>query len=486
MTTEPTTRSHAARDVVVQLVGRLVNLGLGVVVTIVVTRSLGVDDFGQWAAFLAIVTIVGAVADLGLAQVAVREAAAAPADRAAWLGALVGWRALLAVPAALIALGLELLVAHGTSQAVAGALLAATLLAGVPAALSGAMFQLQVRNDRSVAVMTLNSVLWTAGAAAVAALGGGLLGFAAVLLASSAFTAVLGAGWALRTGEIALRGVREHGRTLLRVGVVVGIGATLTVSYGKVDQVLVLHYTGEHGAGLYGTAYLLLDRAQFAPMALIATIYPLLSAAWPADPERSRRIVQQGIEYMAIVSLPAFGFTLLAGRPLIRLLFGADFAPAGAILPVLMAAFVLTSLGYVAGYLALIVGRQGRFVGIAAAALVLNVVLNVILLPRYGYQAAAWVTLASEVIVIAAATRTTFPVLGLRVAPGRLPQIVAATAVMTAAVWALREAGAGIVVLIAAAGLVYAAALPLTGGLRQEDRRLVLSLLRRRPAPAAE
>ena len=117
-------------------------------------------------------------------------------------------------------------------------------------------------------------------------------------------------------------------------------------------------------------------------------------------------------------SAPVRAIVTLTGRAamadLKALLVGG---PAGGILPVLMAAFVLTSLGYVAGYLALIVGRQGRFVGIAAAALVINVVLNVILLPRYGYQAAAWVTLASEVIVIAAATRTTFPVLGLRVAP---------------------------------------------------------------------
>src|SRR5476649_2337398 len=92
------TRAAIARDVSIQLVGRVVNLAIGVVVTVLIVRQLGVDGNGEWTTMLAGLAIVGIIGELGMEAVAVRKAAADPAEKANWLGALLVIRVATSIP----------------------------------------------------------------------------------------------------------------------------------------------------------------------------------------------------------------------------------------------------------------------------------------------------------------------------------------------------------------------------------------------------
>ena len=476
------TRAHAARDVLIQIVGRIGNLVLGVVVVLTIARTLGVDGNGEWSTLLAISTLTAYVADPGLQTAVVRRASADPDEEASWLGALLTLRLLTGLIAAMLCFGVSAAVATGPSMLIAGALISATGLLSATQSLA-VVFQLRVRNDRAIAFMTLNSVLWTAGAVAVAVLDGGLVAFAAMFLITSTLTAAAQAVHVWRHTPVVLDGLRRHGLPLLRVGLVLGLGSALTIAYGKIDQILVLHYQGTRGAGLYGAAYSLLDRVQFLPVVLMTTVFPIVSAAWPADPGRARRAVYRTLDYMAIVSFAALAFTIGAARPLLLLLFGKQFSPAAGALQVLMGAFIPGCLGYVVGYVALIVDRQQILVLLALAGLLFNVVGNVLLLPRYGYIAAAWMTLATEVVVICPAAIVAFR--GMHLAPDvrRLPRIAAAAAFMGASVWIAAQAGAGIVWLALIGATVYAVAVLGTSAVTPDDRAELMLWLRGRIRP---
>ena len=82
-------RVRAAADVAIQVLGRAVNLVPGIVVTVLLTRSLGDDGFGEGSTALAIVQIATPFGDFGLEQVAVRKAAAARHEERDWIGALI-------------------------------------------------------------------------------------------------------------------------------------------------------------------------------------------------------------------------------------------------------------------------------------------------------------------------------------------------------------------------------------------------------------
>jgi len=448
------TRSRAIRDVVRQLGGRVLNLVLGVVVTAVIARELGNSGFGEWSSMLVVVQMSAYLADLGLEQVGVRRAAAEPEREAEWIGATVALRGLVSLPAALLSIAVVLLISTGEQMAVAGMLASTTILLSGPNTIR-ALLQLRLRNDVNVAVMTFSSVVWGVAAIAVVATGGGLVPLAIAFTLAAVATTILQIALSLRVGRISLVGSRRHWRPLARVGLPLATAGLLVLAYARIDQILVLELVGTREAGLYGAVYRILEQAHFLPLTVSMTLLPLVSAAHPSDPARVRELLQTTADYLAIVSLPVFGVALAAAGPLIELLFGDAFADAAPALPVLMAAFVLICFGYLSGNMIVVLGLQRRFAVYALIGLVFNVALNLALLPRYGFLAAAWTTLATEVLVVGLAWRAVLRELRYRPRLGRIARAAAAAAAMTLVVLALRALDAPTAVLLAAAAASY-------------------------------
>jgi O-antigen/teichoic acid export membrane protein len=470
-------RARAAADVAIQVLGRALNLVPGIVVTVLLTRALGDAGFGQWSTALAIVQIATPFGDFGLEQVAVRKAASEREQERDWIGAAITLRLAFALPVALVCAAVQLVVADNSEMAAAGLLLTGTLLLA-PLSMTRIAFQTRVRNDLTILVLTVNSILWTAAVVALAATDKGMVWFAAAFLVSAVASLLLGVWLGSRLSRPRVRGSMRHWRELARIGVPIGVAGLVVTAYVKLDQVLLFSLAGAEDAGLYGAVYRFLDQAQFLPAALMTTLFPIIASSWPADPERVRRIARLIADYLAIVSLPALGFTIVASEPVVRLLFGEDFLRAADALPILMGAFVVICFGYLAGNLVVVLELQRMFLRNALIALVFNVVLNLILIPPYGFVAAAWVTLATEVLVTGLTLYAALRRLELSLPLRRIALATVAAALMTATVAGLNALGAPLAVLVVAAAITYPACLLLVGALRPDDIRQLLELRR--------
>jgi O-antigen/teichoic acid export membrane protein len=193
------------------------------------------------------------------------------------------------------------------------------------------------------------------------------------------------------------------------------------------------------------------------------------------------RTARRVAELLTIGSLGGLAFTSVAAVPAVRLLFGPSFVPAAAALPVLFGAFVFISFGYLNGNLLFVMGLQKRLLWISLLALVVNVAGNLALVPEYGFMAAAWMTLATEVVVFAASLTLILRKLELPFPrPGRMGRTLIAAIVLTAELAALKAAGAGLGVLVAASCLSYPA---LLFGLRAISVDEVRVLFAREPEP---
>lgn len=469
-------------DVVVQIVARILNLALGVVVTFILARALGSSDFGVWSTLFAACQIVGSFGELGLTQVTVSRAAADPEREPWWLGALFLLRLFVVIPITLVCLAAVLIIAPSAHAQVAGVLIACVALAGAPSVI-GAVFQLRVRNDISMALLTLNSIVWAAAVVGVALLSGGIVVFAGAFLFTTLFTSVLTVIVALRFTKVHLRGTRKLWRPLLRVGVGVGIAGIFVTGYVKLDQILVFELAGSREAGLYGAAYRLLDQVQFIPISVMTTLFPLIAAAYATGKDRVKNLLQASAEYLSMALFPILAFTIVAAEPIMKLLFGPQFAAAAPALPVLAGAFVSISFGYLVGNMVVILELQRRFAIYAALGLVLNATLNVLLIPSYGFLAAAWVTLLTEVTVMSLSARIVLR--GLRMKPRleRLMRTLAAAALMGLGTWLARIAGVPLAGLAAIAALIYFPGLLILRVLTVGEVRAVL---RKEPPAAVE
>ena len=183
---------------------------------------------------------------------------------------------------------------------------------------------------------------------------------------------------------------------------------------------------------------------------------------------------QLAFDALVLLSLPALTITLAGPEPIVRLLFGAEFVDAAPALPVLMATFVLVSVGYLAGYLIIAYELQRRFVLIALVALVLNVTANLLLVPAAGFMAAVWITLGTEVLVATWTTVLVCRTIGVVPAWGRVGRVAVIAVAAGVAGWALREAGVPVVLWVLAAALLYAGLLLGLRVVRPDEVRALL------------
>jgi O-antigen/teichoic acid export membrane protein len=470
---------RAAIDVAVQIVGQVLNLALGVVVTLLIVRELGATRFGEWSTITAMSQLVGYFTTWGLGGVAVRYATAEPEREAEWIGAFATLTAAITVPIAIAYAVLMQVISRSHEMRVASLIMTLLYFAGLTSTVS-TIFRLRVRNDVNVAFVTVNSVLWGGAVIAITAGGGGMIPLAIALVAVSALVQGAQALLAIRIAPPRLRGSRALWPQLAKIGVAVGIGTMLTVSYARIDQLLVFELAPHRSeAGIYGAIYRVLDQAGFVPAAVMMTLFPIISAALPSDPARVRRLVQLAIDYLGMISLPVLAFSLAAARPLVHALFGATFDQGASGLPVLMAAYVVICFGYVSGNMVVATNLQRRFIRYAVLGLVVNVGFNLLLIPSYGYLAAAWITLLTNLVVIFPALRAVLREIELRLSPWRLLRITAAAAASGVLVAVLRHAGMPLAGLVATMIAAYALAVL---ALRAVDVREVREVLLSRRA----
>jgi O-antigen/teichoic acid export membrane protein len=469
------TRQRAARDILVQVVARVLNLALGVVVTALVVRTLGKVGYGQWSTLFIVLSMVGYFANFGMESVALREAARDPEHEHEWIGAVTMLRLVVLGPVIGASILAIFLLEQSHQMLVAGLILIVTMpFAGVGALQM--IFQLRVNNFVPMLVLTLRSVLWAIAVVIIYVRKDSMIALAIAMSSTNAIGSIVQTVAALRLVDSWPRPSRKRLGPLLRAALPVGISGVLITSYARIDQVIVFSFVGSGAAGLYGSVYNVLDQAHFVPISILTTLSPVMAAAWPGDRARLLRTARLTAELMAITSLGALAFAIVAATPVVRFFFGAQFVRAAPALPVLGAAFVFICFDYLNGNMLVTLGRQSRLLRISLLALVVNLAGNLVLVPLIGFMGAAWMTLVTEMVVFGASLSLILRTLEMPLPQaGRIGRTILAALVLGVALEAMSLADAPLAVLVAAACMLYPALLFGLRALGLDDLRVLRS-----------
>jgi O-antigen/teichoic acid export membrane protein len=204
--------------------------------------------------------------------------------------------------------------------------------------------------------------------------------------------------------------------------------------------------------------------------------------------DRLKDAAREQLSTFLLIGLPAAAGVALVARPLAEVLIGEDLrAAAASVTPwIALSALLFGLTAYYFGQ-AFTLGKKTRRLLVAMAIPAgLNVVLNLILVPRFGLMGAAWATAASFAAGMVATMLIGRRVVALPVPWESLVRCGVATAVMALAVSRLPPIGgfAELALDASVGGLVYAAA-ALTinaAGVRDVAVRLLRQLRARRAA----
>jgi O-antigen/teichoic acid export membrane protein len=269
-------------------------------------------------------------------------------------------------------------------------------------------------------------------------------------------------------------------RRLLREAAPFALTLALGLIYFKVDVVMLSAMKGSEAVGWYSAAFRLLEGLVYLSAAFVSTMFPTLSRLQETSVESLRSTTRRATDLVVAFSLPAAVALVMLSGPIIDLLYGEGYAESVPALHWIGASLFFV---FVNNFLASVLGavdRQKACFWVTLAGVVLNISLNLALIPRLAHVGAAVATAITQIAVTALLFALVLRVVRPGIDAARLAKILLATTVMAAVLFALRDSG--LAVRVPAAAVAYVLTLAATRILTAEERRRVRAAMGRADA----
>lgn len=170
--------------------------------------------------------------------------------------------------------------------------------------------------------------------------------------------------------------------------------------YTKVDTTMLGIMIGDENVGYYSYAHKVLQIGVSFCAAVTSAFLPRLSYYFQNDKEQFYALVAKGIRIIAFLSIPAATGLFIMAPEAIVLLFGDTFLPSAQTLRVFSVLIVVFAFGNLMCYQMMICsGNEKTHVVVLACAAGINVILNLVLIPRLKHDGAAIASVATEVFI---------------------------------------------------------------------------------------
>ncbi len=373
-------------------VNRLV---LGFLVGAWLTRSLGVTLNGVLGTVASAGSLLGFAAEFGLRQVLVKELAARPGDRGIIFGTGLRLLAIGGLVAYLLGMGI-LLVLAGPADLIFGAILLSPLLFNCHTALLSRWDAMHESDRGAKLAITANLI---SSAAKVACIFGkwGLMGAALAIAGESVLIGIFALllGWRIGWVMEGCKWSFVEARNLILQSWPHFLSHSGTLLLMRLDQVMLFAMRGASEAGIYAAATRLSELVYAIGPIIMMTSLPRLSAAYESNRPAYHQMSQFLFGVMTCIGIAVAIGCWIFGDWAIHLLYGDAFAAAAPVLWI----HCLSALPYLHGQLCTIIlvsTEQARFGAYAAyGGVIVNVLLNLWLVPILGAKGAAWATAAA-------------------------------------------------------------------------------------------
>jgi O-antigen/teichoic acid export membrane protein len=402
-----TVARQVAWNTIAQTTARFGVLGLGVITTGLLTRYLGVDRYGDYIIVSVYISLFAVLFDWGIPTMLARELPRIE-EPDALVGKALALRLTLAVPMCLLAAGIALVLYSdpGEEYARNGILLALpTIIAVAVLNTLGPIFQVRLKMDRVALAEISSQVLGAATIILLVATDRSFYELVAATVLTSATYALLVYVFARRLAHVRLSVDVAAWKRLLRVSLPLGVAVVVGTIYFRADALLLSLLKGSHDVGIYGVAYRFYEMTIPFPAFFLAPVFPLLSAAAvsAAGLAEFSSLLQRSFDVLAIAAVLVVAATLPLAPDLVRLVAGSSFEDSTVPLQILMVGAAFSFLASLFLFALIALDRQQRVLLLTVVALVVNLALNVALIPEFSYTAAAAIATGTQFVIVVGA-----------------------------------------------------------------------------------
>jgi len=235
----------------------------------------------------------------------------------------------------------------------------------------------------------------------------------------------------------------------------------------SIDTIMLGKIRGEDEVGLYGVVIRITSVLTIIPLMTATAMFPAISRLYNTSIDKARSIFLNLIRLMMFLGMPiAFGTTLI-GSSLIVFIYDATYLPSALPLKI-----VIWSIGIVFLNLPMImflssIERQKQATMIIGISAMSNIILNLVLIPKYGMVGAAITTVISQVIILILCYLRIIDFLGHLEWTSYFTQAAIGCIGMSLVLWFLPTVHTGVLIFLGS--ISYLSIMILTGALNRQD-----------------
>ncbi|MDG7041488.1 MAG: flippase [Nitrososphaerota archaeon] len=468
-----------ARNTTLLLSSSIAGFVLGFFFTVYVARYLGAQGFGVLAFALAFTAIFGVLTDIGLQALMIREIARDTTLARKYLSNIAVLKIFLTVITfGLLALTINLL--HYPLETIRVVyLIALSVLFGAFSTMFYGVFRAHERMEFEALGGVLGGALLLGGALYAISHDYSIVSFALIYLIVSVIT--LGYCFTVSAWKFTLPRIEvdlAFWKEALKQAWPFALSGVFMTLYFSIDSVMLSSMKGSEAVGWYNAAYRLILCLLFIPIAYFGAAFPIMSRLHVTSKDFLRFTYERSFKYMLILGVPiGVGTTILASK-LIMLVFGYAYYPSIIALQILVWSMVFIFINGVFGQLFNSINKQLMGTYILIGCVLFNVVLNVVLIPRYALTGASISTVVTMslgfIINYVWSSRIGYGI-PVKNTSGIVMRVLIASAVMGLPVYYFQNFY--ILALVPLAALLYFAVLYIIGGIDNEDSLLLRQII---------
>ncbi|OGE26158.1 hypothetical protein A3C26_01375 [Candidatus Daviesbacteria bacterium RIFCSPHIGHO2_02_FULL_39_12] len=177
-----------------------------------------------------------------------------------------------------------------------------------------------------------------------------------------------------------------------------GLLGILGMLYFRIDTILLSYIKGNFDTGIYSAAYKFLEAAVFIPSALSTALFPVVAKLYLDDKSKIKSVYFKSFKAMVLLGIVvAVGYLLVL--PQIIQIFLPNYLSSIEALRILALSLPFIFVHVPGAQILLSTDKYLKpIILLSILTLSFNVILNLLFIPKYGFIAASWITVASEVL----------------------------------------------------------------------------------------
>lgn len=394
-----------ARNTFLLTLAQAIVIVCGIISMKLTTTGLGVEDYGLFGYANSFNTIICSLMDLGLATLAAREIARNRSLTGKYLSNFLTIRLLLAmiVLTIIIAAGYTGLLPEQGKYVVY--IVALSVIFSMLTGVFTAIFQSHEKMEYISVQTAMTSVLTMLAAAIMFYFKLDVLGYA--VLFSIAYMVVLVyciwvCAWKFTMPGLAFS--PGFWKESIRESIPFGITSIFGIIYYQFGTVYLQYRQSETAVGIFRAPFNLFMTILFVPQVLTTALYPVMSRHFISSQGSLQKVFNKFLKYITIIALPMGIGTMILADKIIYTFTNAQYSGSIVVLQILIWAAVFIFLSNAFATLLNSSNLQRTAMIISFICMILNVALNIWLVPVYSSVGVAIATTSTEFVMLALLT----------------------------------------------------------------------------------